>query len=89
MLSRADDSEGVGLACSGVQDYKSYFDNVGTSSGGVSDSGPGNMSGGSNEGKYLISMFYRKECELAKLAFTNQFTMAIIYSWVKLREQVG
>jgi len=59
----------------------SYFDNVGTSSGGVSDSGPGNMSGGSNEGKSLEDVFYRKECELSELASANQFTMAVVYSW--------
>lgn len=89
MLSRADDIEGVSLACSGVQDFKSLFDNVGMSSGGNDEPGLGNMSSGLNEGKSLEDMFYQKKCEMAKLAFTNQFTMATVYSWVRLGVQVG
>lgn len=86
MLSRADDVEGVGLAVSGVHDYKSYFDAVSGSMGGI---GPGNMSGGSGaDGKSLEDLFYQKEMEISKAAFTRQFTHAVIYAWVKLREQV-
>ena len=86
MLSRADDVEGVGLAVSGVHDYKTYFDQVG---GGMNSSGPGNMSGGSgSDGKSLEDMFYQKEMEISKGAFTYQFTHAVVYAWVKLREQV-
>ena len=86
MLSRADDIEGVALAVSGVADYKSFFDQVGMNqSGGMA----GNMAGGSgNEGKSLEDLFYQKEMELSKLVFTQQFTHAVIYAWVKLREQV-
>ena len=88
MLSRADDIEGVALAVSGVGDYKRYFDEVGLNqSGGM---GAGNMAGGSgNEQKSLEDMFYQKEMELSKLVFTRQFTHAVIYAWVKLREQVS
>ena len=90
MLSRADDIEGVGLAVSGVQDYKSYFDMVGMGQGGAGSSGAGNMSGGSgSDGKSLEDMFYQKEMEISKSAFTRQFTHAVIYAWVKLREQVS
>lgn len=87
MLSRADDVESVGLAVSGVADYKNFFDQAGMNqSGGI---GAGNMAGGSgNEGKSLEDMFYQKEMELSKLVFTQQFTHAVIYAWVKLREQV-
>ena len=86
MLSRADDVEGVGLAVSGVHDYKSYFDQVG---GGMNSSGAGNMSGGSgSDGKSLEDLFYQKEMEISKGAFTYQFTHAVVYAWVKLREQV-
>ena len=87
MLSRADDIEAVSLAVSGVNDYKSYFDAVGLNQGG--GGGPGNMSGGTGgDGKSLEDMFYQKEMEISKLAFTRQFTHAVIYAWVKLREQV-
>ena len=85
MLSRADDIEGVGLAVSGCSDYKSFFDQAGM--GG--SSGPGNMAGGTgSDQKSLEDMFYQKEMEISKSAFTYQFTHAVIYAWVKLREQV-
>lgn len=87
MLSRADDVEGVALAVSGVGDYKSFFDAVGLTQGGTG--GLGNMSGGAgNEGKSLEDLFYQKEMELCKMVFTHQFTPAVVYAWVKLREQV-
>lgn len=86
MLSRADDLEGVALAVSGNYDYKSYFEQAGMGGGSA---GPGNMSGGGgSDGKSLEDMFYQKEMEISKTAFTRQFTHAVIYSWVKLREQV-
>jgi V-type H+-transporting ATPase subunit d len=87
MLSRADDIEGVRIAVEGVSDYKSYFDATGLGQG--SGIGAGNMSGGAGgEGKSLEDMFYQKEMEISKDAFTRQFTYAIVYAWVKLREQV-
>jgi V-type H+-transporting ATPase subunit d len=88
MLSRADDVESVALAVSGVADYKAFFDAVGLSQGGPG--GLGNMAGGGvADGKSLEDLFYQKEMELCKVVFTRQFTPAIIYAWVKLREQVG
>lgn len=86
MLSRADDIEGVRLAVEGVNDYKTYFDATGM---GQSSGAAGNMSGGAGaDGKSLEDMFYQKEMEISKGAFTRQFTYAIVYAWVKLREQV-
>lgn len=87
MLSRADDPEGVRIAVDGVSDYRTFFDQTGMGSG---NSGVGNMSGGAgDEGKSLEDLFYEKEMELSKLAFTRQFTYSIVYAWVKLREQVS
>ena len=87
MLSRADDIEGVRLAVEGVSDYKGFFDATGMGQGG--SAGAGNMSGGAGgEGKSLEDMFYQKEMEISKGAFTRQFSHAIVYAWVKLREQV-
>lgn len=86
MLSRADDIEGVRIAVDGISDYKSYFEATGM---GQSSSGAGNMSGGTgSDGKSLEDMFYHKEMEISKNAFTRQFSYAIVYAWVKLREQV-
>jgi V-type H+-transporting ATPase subunit d len=85
MLSRADDIEGVRIAVEGVSDYKTFFDQAGLSGGG---GGVGNMAGGTgSESRSLEDMFYQKEMEISKLAFTRQFTHAVVYAWVKLREQ--
>jgi len=81
MLSRADDAEGVRIAVDGVIDYRTMLDQTGM--GGNSTSG----GMGNEEGKSLEDLFYRKEMEIAKLAFTYQFTHAVVYAWVKLREQ--
>lgn len=87
MLSRADDVEGVRIAVEGVSDYKTFFDQTGLSGGGA---GVGNMAGGSaSEGRSLEDLFYQKEMEISKLAFTRQFTHSGVYAWVKLKEQVS
>lgn len=87
MLSRADDVESVALAVSGVTEYKAFFDAVGLSQGG--SGGLGNIAGGgSADGKSLEDLFYQKEMEMCKVALTRQFTPAVIYAWVKLKEQV-
>ena len=87
MLSRADDAEGVRIAVDGVHDYRTMMDQTGMGGG---SSSLGNQSGGigGDEGKSLEDMFYQREMEISKLAFTHQFTHAIVYAWVKLREQV-
>jgi V-type H+-transporting ATPase subunit d len=87
MLSRADDIEGVRIAVESVADYKSFFDQTGLSGGG--GGGLGNMAGGAGgESRSLEDLFYQKEMEISKLAFTHQFGHAVVYAWVKLREQV-
>lgn len=86
MLSRADDVEGVRIAVDGCHDYKTFFDATGLGQGG--GTGVGNMSGGTgSDGKSLEDMFYQKEMEISKNAFTRQFTLSVVYAWVKLREQ--
>lgn len=86
MLSKADDVEGVRIAVEGVSDYKTFFEQTGLSGGG----GIGNMSGGvGGETRSLEDLFYQKEMDISKLAFTQQFTHALVYAWVKLREQVS
>ena len=94
MLSRADDIEGVRIAVDGVGDYRTFFDAAGFGGsgggGGLGPAGAGNTSGGigGGEGKSLEDLFYQKEMEISKLAFTRQFTHSVVYAWVKLREQV-
>ncbi|KAJ5135262.1 ATPase V0/A0 complex subunit C/D [Penicillium bovifimosum] len=84
MLSRAEDVEGVALAVSAVADYKAFFDAVGLSQGG---GGLGGMGGGPGDGKSLEDLFYQKEMDMSKLVFTRQFTPAVVYAWMKLKEQ--
>ncbi|KAL7273928.1 H(+)-transporting V0 sector ATPase subunit d [Rhizina undulata] len=78
MLSRADDVEGVRAAVEGVSDYKAFFEQ-GMGQGGGTFSG--------NQPKSLEDLFYQREMEIAKGAFTQQFTYAVVFAWVKLREQ--
>lgn len=88
MLSRAEDAEGVRIAVDGVSDYRTMFDQTGLGGGG---GGLSNQSGGigGDEGKSLEDLFYQKEMEISKVAFTFQFSHASVYAWVKLREQVS
>lgn len=88
MLSKADDVEGVRIAVDMIGDYKTFFDQAGLS-GANQGGGVGNMQGGSGgEQKSLEDMFYAKEMDISKMTFTRQFTHAVIYAWLKLREQV-
>ena len=76
MLSQADDVEGVRSAVEGVGEYKSFFEQSA-------------MSSGIGQPKSLEDLFYQREMEISKATFTQQFTYAVVYSWVKLKEQVG
>ena len=88
LLSRADDVEGVRIAVESVPDYRAFFDQTGLSQAGPS--AIGNMAGGiGTDSRSLEDLFYQKEMEISKLAFTRQFTHAVVYAWVKLREQVS
>ncbi|KEZ41856.1 V-type proton ATPase subunit d [Scedosporium apiospermum] len=87
MLSRADDIEGVRLALSGVEDLQTFFTSAQLGHG---PSGPGNAEGQEMDDgnpRSLEDMFYLKEMNISKSAFTRQFSFAIVYAWVKLREQ--
>jgi V-type H+-transporting ATPase subunit d len=46
------------------------------------------MGGGPADGKSLEDLFYQKEMEMSKFVFTRQFTPAVVYAWLKLKEQV-
>ena len=91
MLSRADDPEGVRIAVDGISDYRTMMDQTGMGGGGGGGGGLGNQSGGigGDEGKSLEDLFYQKEMDVSKLAFTYQFSHSVVYAWVKLREQVS
>lgn len=84
MLSRADDIEGVRTAVEGVNDYKQFFEQA--QMGNQMSDMNGEFAGGSDQ-RNLEDLFYQKEMDIAKLAFTRQFTHAAVYAWLKLREQ--
>lgn len=89
MLSKADDVEGIRIAVDGVSEYRSFFEQTGLGQGSGGGGGISNLAGGiGSETRSLEDMFYQKEMEISKLAFTRQFTHAVIYAWVRLREQV-
>lgn len=78
MLARADDVDGVRAAVEGVAEYKTFFDQN-AMSGGVGGGHP----------KSLEDLFYTREMMLAKDSFTQQFNYAVVFAWVKLKEQVS
>lgn len=84
LLSRADDIDGVYLACQAVPAYQSALEAAGMSGGPL---GLSNQAGGSGGSRNLDELLYQKEMEMAKLAFTQEFSLAILYAWVKLQEQ--
>jgi len=71
-LQRADDIEGVKVACDTVVEYRPFFEQT-------------NQGGGMQ--KSLEDHFFETEAQLNKLAFLQQFHFAIVYAFVKLREQ--
>ena len=87
MLSRADDIEGVRIAVEGISDYRAIFEQTGLGQG--ANGGLSNMAGGSGDSRSMEDVFYQKEMEMAKVTFTRQFTHAVIYAWLKLKEQVS
>ena len=71
-LSLAEDVEGVKAACAGVYEYAAMFDQL--SSATVGD-------------KSLDDFFFEEEAKLNKATFLQQFHYAILYAWLKLKEQ--
>ena len=77
MLAKATDVDGVRMAVEGIAEYKAFFEQ-----GGMGMGSGGQM-------KSLEDLFYQREMGLAKDAFTQQFSYAVVFAWVKLKEQVG
>jgi V-type H+-transporting ATPase subunit d len=84
MLAKADDLDQVRQVCENVSEYKSFFDNSGSSS----------MTGAGNDvapefaaAAQLEDRFFTTEVHYNKLAFLQQFQYGIFYSHMKLKEQ--
>lgn len=71
-LSQADDVEGVKNAVAGVGAYANMLDQLNSATAGD---------------KSLDDFFFEQEAKLNKQAFLQQFHFAILYAWLKLKEQ--
>jgi len=80
MLGRADDLDSVRAAVEGIGEYKGFFEQ------GFGMGGGGGL--GAGRPKSLEDLFYQREMEISKATFTQQFTYAVVFAWVKLKEQV-
>ena len=72
LLGQSDDIEGVKAACSGVAEYAAMFDQLTSATAGD---------------RSLDDYFFEHEARLNKQTFLQQFHCAIVYAWLKLKEQ--
>jgi len=75
-LARADEMEQVRMACESISEYRSFFSDAGSA-------GDDDLAAAS----HLEDRFFRKEVQLNKQAFLQQFQYAVFYSYTKLKEQ--
>lgn len=71
-LSQAEDIEAVKSACAGVGEYATMFEQLTSATAGE---------------KTLDDFFFEEEAKLNKQTFLQQFHYAILYAWLKLKEQ--
>ena len=84
-LARADDVEQVRTAVEYIPEYRSFFE----ASSQSSAQNNGDLDSYENHGmaSHLEDIFFAQEVHLNKLAFLQQFSYAVFYSYVKLKEQ--
>jgi V-type H+-transporting ATPase subunit d len=84
-LARADDVEQVRAAVEYIPEYRSFFETSTQSS----TQNNGDPDGYNDHGltSYLEDRFFAQEVHLNKLAFLQQFSYAVFYSYIKLKEQ--
>lgn len=71
-LSQAEDIDTVKAACAGVGEYATMFEQLTSATAGD---------------KTLDDYFFEEEAKLNKQTFLQQFHYAILYAWLKLKEQ--
>ena len=84
-LARADDVEQVRAAVDHIQEYHPFFESPTQSSAQTN----GDPDGYDDHGtaSHLEDRFFAQEVHLNKLAFLQQFSYAVFYSYIKLKEQ--
>jgi len=87
LLAKSDELDQVRQVCENISEYKSFFDNTGSSQigGGASsnDIGSSELAAAAQ----LEDRFFHTEVHLNKLAFLQQFQYGVFYSYMKLKEQ--
>jgi len=81
-LARADDVDQVRAAVDYIQEYRSFFE-TSTQSSTQASNDPDDYGSAS----HLEDRFFAQEVHLNKLAFLQQFSYAVFYSYIKLKEQ--
>jgi V-type H+-transporting ATPase subunit d len=77
-LARADEMDQVRMACENIAEYRVFF----------SDSNSCREAGTTPAAaSHLEDKFFRKEVQLNKHAFLQQFQFGVFYSYMKLKEQ--
>lgn len=93
MLARADDLDTVRQVCEGVSDYRNFFE--APSFGANANGSGGHGAIGDDEtddpesavAAALERRFFETEVHYNKMAFLQQFSYAVFFSYFKLREQ--
>ena len=84
-LARADDVEQVRAAVEYIPEYRSFFESSTQSSAHANGASDGYEDRGT--ASHLEDRFFTQEVHLNKLAFMQQFSYAVFYSYIKLKEQ--
>ncbi|KIK57306.1 hypothetical protein GYMLUDRAFT_46579 [Collybiopsis luxurians FD-317 M1] len=78
-LAKADEIDQVRLVCENVGEYRQFFADTGSNSGGGE--------GDSGVLAQLEDRFFQTEVHLNKMAFLQQFQYGVFYAYMKLKEQ--
>jgi V-type H+-transporting ATPase subunit d len=83
-LARAEDVDTVKACVDYIPEYKAFFDNASKSTG----NGNGLSGSDDSDGSSLEDEFFKREVQVNRDTFMQQFGLSIFYSFVKLKEQV-
>lgn len=85
-LARCEDIDSVKASVDYIPEYKAFFDAAGKYAGGAANGG---AAGEEADGASLEDEFFKREVQINRDTFLQQFGFAIFYSFIKLKEQVS